>query len=359
MTVTLRVVLDQLVAPSDPDLAMASGELARALIEATPAGCDVSAIAPGAAEAVTQSVPELVDVWTAGVSRSKLLAAWQLGMPVGAGGMIHSPTLAAPLIRHDRVHDGDQTVVTIWDLEAWEDPAMPRAHAAVLRGLLKRAAKFADAVVVPTHAHADALAERVRVKGRVQVIAGAPPAGFAVPTDHVGRRRALDVDDGFVVVVAGDGLDEAFAGVVGGAPDARVVVLDGPEADVDAIIDRAEAAGLPADRVVVRGGLDAPDRAAVLGAASVVIAPSRRTAFPWRVVEALAVGAPVVAADSPVHRELLVDAGLLVGLGDAFADAISEVRAGGERWRVLAADRGRAFSWTGAAERTWALHADL
>jgi len=30
-----------------------------------------------------------------------------------------------------------------------------------------------------------------------------------------------------------------------------------------------------------------------------------------------------------------------------------------ERYAVLASDRGRAFSWAGAAERVWQLHADL
>jgi hypothetical protein len=30
--------------------------------------------------------------------------------------MIHSPTSLAPLVKHDRVHDNDQTVVTMWDL---------------------------------------------------------------------------------------------------------------------------------------------------------------------------------------------------------------------------------------------------
>ena len=46
MTATLRVMLDQLVSPTDPDLETASRELTRGLIDGTPAGCDVEAIAP-------------------------------------------------------------------------------------------------------------------------------------------------------------------------------------------------------------------------------------------------------------------------------------------------------------------------
>ena len=39
------------------------------------------------------------------------------------------------------------------------------------------------------------------------------------------------------------------------------------------------------------------------------------TAFPWRVVEALAVGVPVVAAASDSHREVVLD-------GDMLAESI-------------------------------------
>ena len=46
MTATLRVMLDQLVAPTEPDLAEATRELARALVIGAPAGCEVEGIAP-------------------------------------------------------------------------------------------------------------------------------------------------------------------------------------------------------------------------------------------------------------------------------------------------------------------------
>ena len=39
MTAVLRVVLDQVVAPTDPDLATASGELASALVRTAPDDC--------------------------------------------------------------------------------------------------------------------------------------------------------------------------------------------------------------------------------------------------------------------------------------------------------------------------------
>ncbi|MDF2917440.1 MAG: hypothetical protein K0S70_1657, partial [Microbacterium sp.] len=77
---------------------------------------------------------------------------------------------------------------------------------------------------------------------------------------------------------------------------------------------------------IVPGRLDAADRAAVLDAAVLLIALSDGSGFPWRAVEAMVLGVPVVACDSPVHHEVL---------------------------------RGRAFSWRDHAERVWALHAEL
>lgn len=382
MTALLRVVLDQVVAPTSADLSMASRELGRALVTAAPAGCAVEGIVPAVADAagvVEASVPGLFDLSRTALARRELAVAWQLGVAPGiGGGMIHSPTLMAPLVKHDRVHDHDQTVVTLWDLDAWERPGeLARPAVTWHKAMLKRAVRFADAVVVPTHALAVRVAELGAFGDRVRVIAGAAPAGFAVPTDEVGRRRALDLPEGFVLVAGSSApsarLEEALKAAARSGADLPVVVIDAPEGDEPAIADLAAAAGLGEGRVHVRGVLEDADRAAVLGGAVVFLAPAVSSAFPWRVVEALAVGVPVVAADSPVHREVILDGGVYAqatpaggndggDVGDSLAAALADVLRTTEavgRHAVLAADRGRAFSWAGAAERVWQLHADL
>ncbi len=101
----------------------------------------------------------------------------------------------------------------------------------------------------------------------------------------------------------------------------------------------------------------------MLGAAVALLAPSVRSAFPWRVVEALVLGVPVIAAESPSTPRSIVDGGVLVeadaeALGDALAQALGSTAAA-DRLAVLAADRGRVFSWRAAADRVWGLHADL
>lgn len=376
MTATLRVMLDQVVVPVDPDLAEASRELARALVRGAPSGTAVEAIVPAQTDAagVSSAVPGLADVHAAALPRRELSMAVQLGAPAGiGGGMIHSPTLLAPLVRHDRVHNHDQTVVTVWDTRAWDDPGeLARGALAFQRAMIKRAAKHADAVVAPSHAIAERLASVAKLRGRLQVIPGASPAGFAVPSDEVGRRRSLDLPEGFVLLAGSARPSDALAAGLGAVArsgiDLPVVVIDAPEGEEPAIAELAESAGLPERRLHVRGALDAHDRAAVYGAALTFLAPSRRRGFAWRVVDALTLGVPVLVAASDSHREVVSEGGLLVEapddarlaaeLGSALAETLGSVSAA-ERLGVLAADRGRSFSWAEAADKVWHLHADL
>lgn len=375
MVATLRVVLDQLVAPTEPELAEASRELAKALVMGAPAGCEVEAIAPaGGDDAAFAAVAGLAGVRRTALQRRELAAALQLGVGTGiGGGMIHSPSLFAPLVRHDRVHDHDQTVVTVWDLRPWEAPSeLPRAVVAWHKAMLKRAVKHADAVVVPTHSLAVRLAELAPIGDRVRVIAGASPLGFAVPSDEIGRRRAMDLPEGFVLLSGGpqasDGLDAGLAAIAASGVDLPVVVIDVEEGHEPTVADIASAAGLPERALHVRGAIEAADRAAVFGAALAFVAPSRRAAFPWRVVDALTLGVPVVAASSAVHEEVVFDGGVLVegtdasalaeGMGAALAAGLGSTAAA-DRLAVLAGDRGRAFSWREAADKVWMLHAEL
>lgn len=370
MTALLRVVLDQVVAPTEADLGAASRELARALVRTAPSGCAVEGIVPHAADGeatLERAVPGLEQV-TKVMARRELAAAWQLGVAPGvAHGMIHAPTLLAPLVRHDRVNENDQTVVTMWGFGAWEHPQeLSRGVVLWHKAMLKRAMRFADAVVVPTHAAAARLGELGSFGERIRVIAGSAPDGFRVPVDDVGRRRALELPDGFLLAVGSDRpserLADAFAAVVRAGVDLPLVVMADHGEDDAAVLDLAGGAGLDASRVHVLRGLDAADRGAVFAGAVAMLAPSRATDFPWRVVEAIALGVPVVAADTPTHREVILDGGLLGAdagaLGESLSLALRSTEAV-ERLSVLAADRGRAFSWLGAAERVWQLHADL
>ncbi len=363
-------MLDQAIAPTSSDLGSASTSLLAALTETAPAGCDVAGILPanGPDQGQYAALDGLAGVWSATVRRRQLAAAWAAGVSLGAaGGMIHSPTLMAPLVRHDRAHDHDQTVVTVWSLEPWTAPErLDRGSVAWHRAMLRRAARFADAVVVPTHAMAAELGEIASLRGRVRVIAGAAPDAFATPTDAPGRVRTLGLPDRYVVALGRTtdpaGLTPALRAAADLALD--VVFIGDEHDDVTRIGDLAQASGIPERRVHVLSRVDASDRAAVLSGALAVVSASTAFVFPWRVIEGLAVGAPIITAKTPQNEELLADGAYFTAIDDA--DGIAEALrrliddAGfAKRLRVLSADRSRAFSWRDTAERVWQLHAEL
>ena len=353
----LRVVLDQANDIVDPDQADAARSLVLALAATAPPKCEVEAIVPSGGDGVVEGAHT---VHRLALARRELGAAWQLGVVAGVGGgMIHAPSLFAPLVKHDRVNDYDQTVVTVWDLRAWTAPEeVPRASALWQRGMLKRAVKHADAVVVPTHAMADRLADLGRFGDRIRVIPGAGADGFAIPLDADLRRAALGAPARYLVATGGAvALEPVFAAAV--AADADVFVLDAPDGSAPAIAEGAASAGLPAPRVHITGRLDMPDRAALLAGALAFTAADATAAWPWRMIEALTLGIPVIAADSGVHRDVLAEGGVLVG-AEGFAEAVRDAAGdGARRLSVLAADRSRAYSWNGSAERVWTLHAEL
>lgn len=357
MGAQMRVVLDQIATVVDADQAGAARDLTAGLIQTAPTDCTVEAIVPSGAQV---DIAGIAEVRTLGLARRELAASWQLGITPGVGGgLIHAPSLMAPLVKHDRVHDHDQVSVTVWDLHAWEAPQrLSRSSVAWQRGMLRRAVKHADAVVVPTHAMAQRLSEYAKVGDRVRVIAGAPPEGFGAPEDARARREALALSSEYVVISGSwQELEQGFRAAA--AADVDAVVLDVAEGGEPRLTELASAAGLPERRAHIRGVLSVLDRAAALAGASAFVATSALSAWPWRAMEAMALGVPLVAVDSGVHRDVIAEGGALVTsdeLPDAVVDAVGT---GGARLRVLAGDRAKAFSWASSAERVWGLHADL
>ena len=357
MGAKLRVVLDQIAQIVDADQAAAALDLTAGLIATTPSGCTVEAIVPAGGE---PEIAGLAGVRALGLARRELAASWQLGFtPRVGGGLIHAPTLMAPLVKHDRVHNDDQVAVTVWDLQAWEAPeTLSRTQVAWQRGMLRRAVKHADVVVVPSHEMADRIGSFANLGDRVRVIAGAPPERFAVPSDAARRRAGLSVSERYVVLsgTAGE-LEHGFRAAA--AADIDAVVLDAADGSEPQLVEIASAAGLPERRAHIRGALPAEDRAAILDGASAFVATSALSAWPWRVMDAMALSVPIVAVDSGVHRDVIDGGGALVvveEIPDAVKDAVG---AGAARLRVRAGDRARAFSWASSAERVWSLHADL
>ncbi len=377
---TLRVILDQVLAPIPGGIGRYAVELTRELIATAPRGCDVMGFVPASPdsdyERLIAALPGLAGLSKSALDRRQLAAAWQHGFTrLPGSGMIHAPSLFAPMYQHDRLNTpGEQIVVTIHDTVPWTHPETltPRG-VAWHRAMAKRAERYADAVVVPTHAVVDELMERFSFGDRIRVIAGAPSTALLPGPDADERAERLGLPESYLICVATIEPRKAISELIEAlaceeAPELPLVLV-GHQGwggiDVEVL---AAKAGLPADRVRYLGHLDDADLAVALSRATAAVVPSRAEGFGLAALEAMSLGVPVVHSDAPALVEVADGAGLVVEreprdeyprrLAEALRRVVDD-SALAEALRVRGRDRARAYSWRDSAEKTWQLHADL
>ena len=377
---TLRVIVDDVIAPGIAGVGRYAEELTRELIRTAPRGSTVSGIVSAspepAYEDLEQRLPGLRGLYKSPLARRELQAAWQHGFTrLPGSGMIHATSMLAPLHKHDRLaNPGEQTVVTIHDAIAWTRPdLLPSRYAGWCRGMGKRAERYADAIVVPTHSVADELADHLSFTGRVRVIGGAPASDLRPVRDAAHRRREHGIPHEYLLSIAGweprKGLEPLIRGLADKATDDIPLFIVGAGAAVEPELrDVAKAAGVDPERIRSCDPLSPEDLSAVIEGATIVIQPSLEEGFGLAMIDAFAFGRPVVLSDSPALVEVAADAGVVVPRGDADAfpgllgRAIGELLADDARRSALgvaAMDRSHAFSWRDSAEKVWQLHADL
>lgn len=380
---TLRVIVDELVSDEPGGARRYTEELTRQLIATAPRGCDVEAIVSNVSDEQLQSVrdrlPGVATVTRLPLARRELALAWQSGLAVGGPpGMLHAPSLLAPLRRHSGLEVPQQVAVTIHDTLAWTHPeALGTPLTLWTKAMAKRARKHADAVVVPTHAVANRLGEALDFGDRIRVIGGAPATTLRLPPDADERAERLGLPERYAftlgTVEPRKGIAPLIRAIARPEAEAIPLLIAGP----DRIGERsatgvAAAAGLPEDRVRALGRLEDPDLAVALDRATLFVYPSLAEGFGLPIVEAFKFGLPVIHSDDPALVEVGAGAGLVVerptttadddGYAERLAAAIARLLADDElraRLGVLASDRARAFSWRDSAERVWQLHADL
>jgi glycosyltransferase involved in cell wall biosynthesis len=200
---------------------------------------------------------------------------------------------------------------------------------------------------VPTQALREAAPSRAAARARLGLSAGA----YVVA--GVGR---------FVPIKGFDLLVEALAGLVARVPDAHVLLI-GDGVERGALQARAAALGV-ADRLHVSGAVS--DVTGVLPAADVLAAPSRNEGMGRVLVEAMALGLPVVGTRVGGIADVIVDgeSGLVVPPedADALAEALIDLGLDVARRAKLgegARPRAEAFSTTVAAGAMRALYDEL
>jgi len=377
VTTTLRVIIDQMIAPTPGGIGRYAEELARELIATAPAGCNVVGVVSASPESdyaeIHRRLPGLTGLYKSALARRELSAAWQHGFTRLPGqGMLHSTSLLAPLTRHDRLNRGDQIAVTLHDTVPWTHPETLTPHGVSWhKAMAKRAQRYADAVVVPTHAVAEQLAEFVDFGDRIRVIGGAVSPRLRLPNDADTRAAELSLPERYILAVGTLEPRKGLARLIQAmnlVPDLSLLVA-GPDGwgGVN-VADLAGEAGLPAHRVRILGYLDDEDLALALQRAAVFVYPSLAEGFGLPVLEAMAMGTPVIHTDVPAVVEVTAGASVVVPLYDepTFVerlaheiDRVSSDRSLSDRLSVIGRDRSRAFSWRTSAEKVWQLHADL
>jgi glycosyltransferase involved in cell wall biosynthesis len=167
---------------------------------------------------------------------------------------------------------------------------------------------------------AAAAAEREEARAALGVPPSAPVVGCAARFDPVKR------------------LDLLLSAAARVANEALRVVLVGRGAEERRLRQLAASLGLSA-RAVFAGEI--VDAARLFRGFDVYAAPSAKEGMPLAVLEAMALGVPVLASDIPAHRELLGGAspGLVAATPEAFAAALGGLLADRETRATLAAEQ--------------------
>ena len=373
------MIVDQLVAPVPGGIGRYTEELTRELISTAPAGSTVEAIISASSRSesdrLRQLLPGLSTFTTTPLGRRELSLAWQFGlMPLRGTDAVHAPSLLAPLVPRSRRRSPHPTVVTIHDVVPWSHPGTltPRG-VSWHRAMATRAERFADAVVVPTHAVAAELGAILNLGDRIHVIGGAASSKLAVPADADERAVRLNLPPRFILSVGTleprKGLAPLIASLAHTEDASLPLLIAGPAGwgtlDVATI---ATEAGLQADRVRTLGYLSDADLAVVLHRATVFVFPSLAEGFGLPLLEAFSVGTPVVHSDAPALVEVAGGAGRVVTLAGAgsyperLANAITAVTSDpvtAERMVSAGLDRVASYSWRTSAQRVWELHSGL
>jgi glycosyltransferase involved in cell wall biosynthesis len=359
------VLLEQCLGPVPGGTGRYAREMAGALAADAPAGGAVTAWTAWHRDVAAARVPGVAGPRRLLLPRRPLTLAWERGLgprPRGVD-LVHAPTPLAPARRRTPL------VVTVHDAVPWTHPETltPRG-VSWHRAAIGRAAREADALVVPTQAVADELARHVRPTRPVHVVGEGVSGDLDLPADADARARALELpEEPFLVTLATveprKGLDVLLDALARpAAPPVPLLVAGQPGWGGIDVAGRAAELGL-GDRVRLLGRLPDADLAVVLGATALV-APSRAEGFGLPVLEAMAAGLPVVSSDAPALVEVGGGATVTVPVGDdaALATALAEVVDSEPlRARLIEAGRRRAqdFSWAAAARQLWALYASL
>jgi len=249
---------------------------------------------------------------------------------------------------------GGPIVLTIHDLqyETFPDYISP-TKLRYLRMAMPRSVARADVITVPSDYVRGTVVERFGLDAdRVMVVPHGvePDLGAGARSAHE-LRRSFGLGDGRVLVLPA--ITHPHKGHLfllrvmaehWSDPDLRLVLLGGPGAADDEIRQEVVRLGLE-QRVVFAGRVADDDRDGLIALADALVFPSEYEGFGAPVVEAMALGTPVVCSDQPALAEVVGAAGLVLPFeAEAWSDALDRVELDGEAMRTAGYLRARDFT---------------
>ena len=372
MTAPLRVALDALpLQVRSAGIAAYVRELTRAL-----AALDASAAlrlfgmswpAPRPADADGRAWPAGVDVVTSptyplvmGFGALPRLLACESA--VGDIDVFHATAYAIPRARRVPV------VVTVHDLTLLRHPEL--GTPALRRSVQRGAARIGDARLVIADSHAtrgDLLALTAARAEAIRVVPLGVGAAFRPQPADAARAQVaarFDVAEPYLLHVGTleprknlPLLIDACARLRRAGRLAHRLVLAGAPGWGAAAVAEAIARHGAESFVVRLGRVDDADLPSLYAGAAAVVVPSRNEGFGLPLLEAMACGAPALAAAAGALPEVAGDAALLIDPSepDAWADAIARVLSDPDlaaRLRAAGPVRAAPFTWTRCARET-------
>lgn len=248
--------------------------------------------------------------------------------------------------RVSTIHD-----MTFLDHPEWHE----RTKVELFRRSIAYACRHADAIVVPSHSTAAALRRHFVPTGRVEVI----HHGFTprLLCDDIPRR---DVREGAILFVGTieprkgvEVLVEAFERLNSGGASYELDIVGQVGWKAEGILGRISSSSY-AGRIRVHGYVGDTELGELFNRASVFVYPSLEEGFGLPVLEAMALGVPVVTTSGSSMAEIADGSALLAAPGDSagIVAAVEAVRHGGaaiERMVLDGVERASTFTWERSA----------
>jgi alpha-1,3-rhamnosyl/mannosyltransferase len=276
-------------------------------------------------------------------------------------GWLHRQTRDADLVHHGggtAPRIGKRPIVlTIHDLQYETLPEyFSPTKLRYLRSVVPKSVERASVVTVPTEYVRSTVVDRFGVEpDRVVVVHHGvePDLGDGAPTEFE-LRRDYGLGGGRVLVFPAithpHKGHEFLLDVMARSwddPDLRLVLLGGEGAAEPRVRSAISSLGLE-QRVVRPGRVPDSHRDGLVALADALVFPSEYEGFGAPVVEAMALGTPVVCSDQAALAEVVGDAGLVLPLDrDAWSGALDHVDT--HRAAMVAAGRRRAAGFTTVA----------